>query len=181
MERDLWQFYSGVLTNDQVTQIISVGEEFPIEEATIFSDREDADDIRRSKIRWVNNASIQNMLFQYVMASNLDAFGVDVQNFAEMQFTEYHSVESGHYDWHHDINWNGKANSDRKLSITVQLSDPDDYEGGTFEFAEVETPSDLSTKGSILVFPSYMHHRVLPVTKGIRKSLVAWFHGPRWR
>ena len=71
---------------------------------------------------------------------------------------------------------------DRKLSVTVQLSDPSEYEGGGFEFLECPNPDESSRKkGTVLVFPSYLKHRVLPVTKGTRKSLVAWFEGPRWK
>ena len=85
---------------------------------------------------------------EYVKRANINAFGVDVDNYAEMQFTEYHGTENGHYHWHHDIHWTADVNSDRKLSITVQLSDPEDYEGGgTFEFDECETPADAKARG----------------------------------
>jgi PKHD-type hydroxylase len=86
----------------------------------------------------------------------------------------------------------------RKLSITIQLSDPDDYEGGRFEWLEpgssfdnlrsIDTTIDLNnilqsapfsakTKGSIIVFPSDVHHQVTPVTRGTRESLVGWLLG----
>jgi PKHD-type hydroxylase len=74
--------------------------------------------------------------------------------------------------------------NDRKLSITIQLSDSDDYEGGNFILdRQYQQPDskDLRTKGTILVFPSPIKHKVTPVTKGIRKSLVAWVEGPKWR
>ena len=74
---------------------------------------------------------MRDLLWEYVKRANINAFGVDVDNYAEMQFTEYHGTENGHYHWHHDIHWTADVNSDRKLSITVQLSDPEDYEGGT--------------------------------------------------
>ena len=109
------------------------------------------------------------------------AFNIDVDNQAEMQFTEYHAAQRGHYDWHQDVHWNGQAAADRKISITVQLSDGDDYEGGDFEFDDVKTNADFRSKGTVLVFPSYLRHRVLPVTSGTRRSLVAWFFGPRWK
>ena len=72
---------------------------------------------------------------------------------------------------------------DRKLSMTVQLTDPTEYEGGDFHLDDsVEPlPSFSKDKGSVLIFPSYINHKVSPVTKGIRRSLVAWFSGPRWR
>ena len=70
---------------------------------------------------------------------------------------------------------------DRKLSVVVQLTDPSDYEGGIFEFKTVETPANFKTRGSILVFPSYLEHQVTEITEGTRYSLVCWAEGPRWR
>ena len=74
---------------------------------------------------------------------------------------------------------------DRKLSVVVQLSEPEDYEGGVFEIDDVVRPYPLNTslfqpRGSILIFPSYIKHRVLPVTKGVRRSLVTWYNGPKF-
>lgn len=112
-----------------------------------------------------------------------NAFYVNVFKNAEIQYTEYHASENGHYDWHHDIDWNADDGLDRKLSITVQLSDPSEYEGGDFQFTEIPNPEmqDAKQKGSVLIFPSYLIHQVSPVTQGVRKSLVAWFKGPKWQ
>ena len=70
---------------------------------------------------------------------------------------------------------------DRKLSVVIQLSDPTTYQGGDFQFQDVETPVNFRTQGSILVFPSYLPHRVTEITDGVRYSLVDWLEGPRWR
>ena len=106
-----------------------------------------------------------------------------VYNVADIQFTEYLATENGHYNWHHDIDWQNNNGYDRKLSVTVQLSEPSEYEGGNFVFDEVDSPDSniLKQKGTVLVFPSYLRHRVEPVTKGVRRSLVSWFEGPSWR
>jgi PKHD-type hydroxylase len=93
-----------------------------------------------------------------------------------MQFTIYE--EGDFYDWHLDI---GEADSEtgkRKISSSVQLSDPVSYENGDLELfvgqEERAAPKDL---GSMIIFPSYSLHRVKPVTKGIRYSLVHWMSG----
>ena len=70
---------------------------------------------------------------------------------------------------------------DRKLSIIIQLSDPTTYEGGDFQFKELEQPQGFRDQGSILVFPSYNVHRITEVTGGTRNSIVCWMEGPRWR
>ena len=125
---------------------------------------------------------IRDYLFEFVQAANRNAFGFDVTNQADLQYTVYDAKEQGHYGWHVDVDWSSVQPFDRKLSVTVQLSDPDDYKGGNFEI-EGESPplDDAKKKGSILVFPSYASHQVTPVTSGVRKSLVAWFEGPKWR
>lgn len=179
--RQQWQLWTGAASDEQVAQIIKAGELNSPEKATIFSNPNTDNETRKSIVRWVHDLSIRDFLWEYVKQANINAFGVDVANFAELQFTEYHASEGGHYDWHHDIDWAGEKPSDRKLSITVQLSDPSEYTGGDFQFNECETPANAKEKGTILVFPSYLQHRVTPVLSGTRKSLVAWFHGPRWR
>ena len=70
---------------------------------------------------------------------------------------------------------------DRKLSISIQLTDPSEYEGGDFEFQNIENPCNFRTQGSVLVFASHQVHRVTKISKGKRNSLVGWMEGPRWR
>jgi PKHD-type hydroxylase len=180
--RQNWQMWEGGFTPKEIDYIISVGEAATISNATVFSDKKVNTDIRSSKVRWIFDRTVREMLQEKIILANNAAFSVDLNGHCEMQYTEYHASEKGHYDWHHDIHWDSPANSDRKLSITVQLTESSEYEGGEFEFQECQSPSEAArSQGTVLVFPSYLKHRVLPVTSGTRKSLVAWFHGPRWR
>ena len=81
-----------------------------------------------------------------------------------------------------DVHWDTQLAYDRKLSVVVQLCDPNSYEGGVFEFGGGPVaPKEFATQGSVLVFPSYLSHRVTEVTKGTRYSIVSWAEGPRWR
>ena len=178
---ELYQVWPSSLTDEQLKNIFDVSLEQPEVDAKIFASQNVVSDVRRSSIRWISSPAIRDLLWSYVRRANYDAFNVDVVNQSEMHYTEYHASQGGHYDWHHDVHWNGQADIDRKLSVTVQLSDADSYEGGDFEFDEVKTNADFRSKGTVLVFPSYLRHRVLPVTQGVRKSLVAWFTGPRWK
>lgn len=127
-----------------------------------------------------HDLAVRDWLWQYVQVANELAFQVDVGNDAELQHTEYLSSDTGHYDWHHDVFWTSDSPTDRKLSVVVQLSDPSDCEGGQLEFSGVGGPPVWS-RGSIIVFPSTLPHRVRPVTRGRRRTLVGWFYGPRWR
>jgi PKHD-type hydroxylase len=79
------------------------------------------------------------------------------------------------FGWHTDLG-DGAA-STRKLSVSVQLSDPESYAGGGFELCPHGTVEKFAPRGSALVFPAYMPHRVADVTRGVRRALVAWVHG----
>ena len=79
--------------------------------------------------------------------------------------------------------WEESRELIRKLSFSMQLSGPDDYEGGNLQFQldNGECIFAPRQKGAVILFDSRLRHRVLPITKGIRKSLVGWCNGPRWR
>ena len=179
--RDLYQIWSSVITTNQIDKIIECALSQPVQKANIFSIENPMEIIRSSSIRWLSDVWIKKMLWEYVKKANNNAFNFDIKNQADIQFTEYTAKQNDHYDWHHDVHWNGETDFDRKISITLQLSDPKEYDGGDFEFDEINTNADFKTKGTLLIFPSYLRHRVLPVTSGVRRSLVAWFWGPKWK
>jgi PKHD-type hydroxylase len=147
-------------------------------------------EIRNSTIRWIDiyaHREINTILNDYVNAVNSSLFGFDISfGFNSLQYTEYNGdgPSPQFYDWHMDCLFDN-AVLDRKLSAVVQLSSPDDYEGGLFEMEGCARPpfnvEPFLPRGSLLIFPSYLKHRVLPVTKGLRKSLVTWYNGPRFR
>ena len=112
--------------------------------------------------------------------ANRECFGVSLNGFQEFQVAKYSAGDF--YDYHMDSNIQDNR-SQRKLSITVQLSDSIDYVGGDFEFSKDIGKLDkkkLREKGTILVFPSFVYHRVTEVTKGERFSLVGWYEGNDW-
>jgi PKHD-type hydroxylase len=178
--RELYQVWPSALSNEQVHRITTMALRQSAEEATIFSSAEAMEGIRSCSVRWLDDEWIQSLLWPFVDKANRTGFGVTVERRSEMQVTEYTAAQGGHYGWHHDVHWNGQSDTDRKVSVTVQLSQADDYKGGDFEFDEVKTNADFRSKGTVLVFPSYLRHRVHPVTSGTRRALVAWFFGPRW-
>ena len=122
---------------------------------------------------------------------NYSGWNFDIEFIESIQLAHYH--EGDFYDWHTDsfvkpvLEKDGKPYN-RKVSVTVFLNDPDEYEGGEFDL-ETKGPNwdgdrfetfKLS-KGHIIIFPSYMWHRVRPVTSGVRKSLVLWIKGPPFK
>lgn len=98
----------------------------------------------------------------------------------QTQIGRYKSSDEGHYDWHMDAGppVNGIQ---RKLSISILLSDPSNFEGGVLQFKNSEGTKVLTKQGSIVVFPSFIEHKVTPVTKGVRYSAVTWISGPSFK
>jgi len=179
--RSLFHLFPCALNEDELQAIETAAQAVQEQDGIVFSTAQNSQTLRRSKIKWLNDDSIRRLLWHYVQKANNTSFDVDVTDQADMQYTIYNSAQADHYEWHHDVHWSSQDDRDRKLSVTVQLSDPQSYQGGAFEFDEVKTTANFSEKGSVLVFPSYLSHKVHPVTSGQRRSLVAWFFGPRWR
>ena len=154
-----------------------------ITNSSASSDFDKNESIRKSKVSFLQSVELRDELYNVVKWVNANQFGYDIYNLANIQYTIYDGKDEGHYDWHTDdeISIGDARHSVRKLSLTVQLSDPSEYEGGDFELYNYQMNPNCKNKGSVLIFPSTQLHRVTPVTKGIRKSLVAWFQGPEWR
>ena len=144
---------------------------------------------RDSNIVWMNDRWIYKEIQPYVHQANANAGWNFDWDFSEScQFTIYKKGQ--YYDWHCD-SWDkpymeegptkGKI---RKLSVTVTLTDPKEYKGGELEFdfrnldpdkkPNIRACTEILPKGSLVVFPSFVWHRVKPVTKGERNSLVIW-------
>lgn len=138
-------------------------------------------DVRKTNVAFVNDIEINNMLWNLARTVNKHSFGFEIEEPVRVQFAVYEKGD--HYDWHLDTNWADPTSLyDRKVSIIIQLSEEDSYSGGELELdvAKDQQPF-LKEKGSVLVFPSFIRHRVKPVTKGTRKSLVAWVEGRCFR
>ena len=148
--------------------------------------------IRISDVYWTNDQWVYDTIWPYMKEANeISGWRYDITAAEPMQITRYQ--KGGFYKFHRDgmgdhlsvfkdpsNEW--RYNKVRKLSMTVLLNDA--YEGGEFQFASYSklkgrvTKPEFEKTGSIIVFPSWMEHRVAPITKGIRYSLVCWFLGP---
>lgn len=180
--RQAWQLWEGKIPSIVCERLIQECiDELTLKDGTVFSDDKykPNSSIRKTKLGFTNNSEIKKLIMYYALEANRNAFNMDVDHAPATQFGMY--SKGSFYNWHHDVNWQGESMYDRKLSIVVQLSDPSTYKGGDFEFKHVQTPINFNTQGSILVFPSYLPHRVTEITEGVRYSLVNWMEGPRWR
>ena len=140
--------------------------------------------VRRSKVVFLpaedKHRWIYERLWRAAQEVNRQMFCVDLADMEpNIQLARYDSTDQGFYGWHTDF---AAVRPLRKLSISIQLSHSEDYDGGDLEIMFGAEPYKLDrTKGACLVFPSFMLHRVTPVTRGTRWSLVAWIVGNRWR
>ena len=138
---------------------------------------------RTSHISWIPFKKMNDMYKQleHIMKqTNGNHFGFDGMQINEMaQYTEY--PEGGFYDWHtdNDINCQNEPPV-RKISMTCLLSPPNEFEGGDLELTK-EGQSVKLKQGEAMFFASFIRHRVSPVTRGNRKSLVMWFGGPPFK
>jgi PKHD-type hydroxylase len=136
---------------------------------------------RKSNLREVYPDTSTNWIFEKLETAllqlNGQQYGFDIQGFFEgAQLYEYPT--GGHLDWHMDIAKGYMSN--RKLSMSVQLSDSDDYDGGNLEFEDFKETGPRGI-GDLIVFPAFLRHRVSAVTRGQRYSWVSWVHGPAFR
>ena len=197
---DYWFFKSGLpkrICDDIVKYALSKKE---VEGVTGTGDKSKSNNdkkIRNSDLVWLNDRWIYNEIHPFIYKANKNAGWNFEWDWSEsLQFTKYKLNQ--HYNWHQDAwdrpyekkdsNFNGKI---RKLSISIILSDENDYEGGDFQidyrhkFSDksnyTETVKQIKPKGSVIVFPSYIWHKVTPVTSGVRYSMVNWVLGQPYK
>jgi PKHD-type hydroxylase len=177
--------FDKAFTEEELQKLEEVQKLFPFEDAVLASDQGNIDHIRQSQIKWLSSAKQEcHWIFMkfadLATKANAQMWGFDLTGMLEnLQYAVY-PAGAGHYTWHMDTD-KGLA-AQRKISITMQLSDPNDYEGGNLElFSSSNIQVAPKEKGTVVLFPSYMMHRVSPVTKGERRSLVLWVSGPPFR
>jgi hypothetical protein len=176
-----WMYSSEKLSVDDCNEIIRVCREFPLMEPSTVEE-ELYPKHRLADVRKVQLNSSTNWLFEFLCLvaeeSNRQGSNIKLTEISrEPQYVEY-APNWGQFDWHNDYS-HGLPEAPRKLTIIIQLSAPEDYEGGSLQVLG-PTIQNLPTEfGTILTFPSFLMHRVTPVTKGLRRALVAWIAGPR--
>ena len=166
--------------------ITKLGEQKQISNAEVF-DGDKSEKTRKTKVSWINENELPvSPLTDIIAKVNKKAdWNFQLHAFEPFQYSIYEKDD--HYDWH--IDSHAKPYDDgliRKLSFTLCLSD--DYKGGTFELCKPNPKPEKHLykkfdlkKGSMIIFPSFVWHKVNPVMKGIRKSLVGWVVGKQFQ
>lgn len=173
-----------IFTVEQCNTIIKTGKECPKVRGKVFENKlGENENIRKSNISWIpfeKLTPMYNQLNQVIHQMNNNFFGFEgIQLNEPAQYTEY--SEGDFYDWHIDINTVGKSQPPvRKISMSLLLSNPNEFKGGDLEIIDPDKKAVLQ-QGQAIFFASFLRHRVNPVTKGNRKSLVVWFGGPSFK
>lgn len=174
-----YAWYENALTPEQCDEVIEYAKMQKMYDGAVGEAHVVENNLRKSKVVFLpptpTMSPIYGRLTDVVNHLNDQFFKFDLHSFSEhLQFTQYNAPD-GNYNWHVDRAYQMIT---RKLSIIVQLSDENDYDGGDFQIFRHETPLSLSRKrGTLIAFPSYVVHRVSAVTKGTRHSLVGWING----
>jgi PKHD-type hydroxylase len=179
-----YYWYQEGLNSEDLTNLYKLAATYPYTKGTIVGNDEIVESVRKSKIKWIhpndNSQWLYDKIINMVVEANNTMCNFNLYSVIDsIQYTES-SEGGGHYDWHMDI---GPGSiSHRKVSITIQLSDPSEYEGGDLELwyggSIIQIPKN---KGLTVLFPSFSMHRVTPITKGTRKSLVLWVGGEHYK
>jgi PKHD-type hydroxylase len=174
-----------IFTPEQCQLIINAGRSEPVQDGQVGGGDKGVVDTktRTSHISWIPFNKMPEMystLEQIVNKTNNNHFGFEGVKITEQaQYTEYPA--GGFYDWHIDSDIVGMNEPPvRKISMTCLLSHESEFEGGGLELmsdGKIARPK----QGQAIFFASYIRHRVIPITKGVRKSLVMWFGGPSFR
>ena len=200
--QDYYWYFTSVIPSRICDEIVKTGESFSKEKGLTGGhvknnppseeELESIEKKRKSDVVWLSGYWLYRELHPYIQQANERANWNFQWDWSEScQYTEY--KEGQFYDWHcdsnptpydkpDDPNTNGKI---RKLSLILSLSEPEEYEGGDVEFGFHDNdgnkqPSiceEVRPRGSLIIFPSFVWHRVKPVTRGIRHSLVCWSLG----
>jgi len=181
-----WTYWDNAFTPEECEKIIEIGNSKILKSAVVGAKDgglEKNTVIRDSKIAWLYGSDNMEWVFRrmtdIINSLNTQYFNFELTGFCEgFQFTKY-EAPSGNYGMHIDRMIGHMV---RKLSITIQLSDPESYKGGDLAIQIGMTPELMKREqGHVVVFPSYVLHEVQPVTEGTRYSLVAWINGPAFK
>jgi len=184
-ELEYYAWFDNVFSDTELDMIASMFDEDELKIGTTSDDNKQSLDIRDSKIRFLESSLEENKwIFQRLTATvqqaNNQFFQFELDRIESLQYTTY--KKNQYYRDHLDIMYKSPSNAVRKLSFSVQLSDPDDYKGGDLLLKISSDPTQVKkTRGTVIFFPSYVLHEVTSIEQGVRKSLVGWVTGPRWK
>jgi PKHD-type hydroxylase len=192
-----YAYWDGTFTDDELNKICEIGASLPIEDSRTVDGSTSS--YRTSKNNFHHYGETTSWIFDklngLINHVNTNYFNYDLNGYEFFQYAEYRAEDEGHYNYHLDISLYGdnlvegkhlntySGLETRKLSLSLLLNEPGvDFEGGDFSYKVSDNDEFIEfKKGRAVFFPSNLLHKVTPVTRGIRKSLVVWVTGPKFR
>ena len=178
---------------DIIPDIEKLADSIKESKGVLLSENED-NGVRDSTIKWIHNNKKTEWLYNecenFIVEMNKQLnWGFEISTITPLQYTIYRPGQF--YGWHPDIDTR-RIDIQRKISFSIILSDPEEYEGGDFVFYNTTCHPDHTDthktirydnilKGEVVLFPSFAWHKVEPLISGTRKSLVGWVEGPGWK
>ena len=169
----------------ELDRIVALGDGLARDAAGLFVEDGDTARKRVTQVAWIERVADSQWLYrrleEIVQRLNVQFYKYALTGLQErLQYTVYEQAEGGHYDWH--VDHGASTPQPRKLSLSLQLTDPAQYVGCDLEmsYGDGATPAPRE-RGTLIAFPSYVLHRVSPIASGTRKSLVIWVSGPDFR
>lgn len=176
--------FSNAISDEEIILLKQVVEKYPEQEGKVGLGY-NKEHKRISRVTWVHNEDtdlvwlLDRLEIMIKQANAAMRWNFELGGFYEhLQYARYEGDAGGFFDGHYDVGKN-PIQASRKLSISIQLSDPSEYEGGELELYSIGPAP--KQKGAVIIFPSFLMHRVAPVTKGVRESLIVWVSGPPFK
>lgn len=200
-----YYYFEKALSPEVCENIINTYTSFKFNNAEVKGENKNVKNIRNSEVFFADDPELYDTINPFIHEANFKAGWNFEWDWTEAcQITRY--TKDQFYDWHmdqlpdvypSDYKFISQRNKIRKLSTVISLSNPDDYTGGQFQFdfrnkkningkeikdvRNIVNVEHLKQQGTVVVFPSFIWHRVRPVLSGVRYSLVSWSLGPAWR
>lgn len=181
--KNAFMVWEDVFSAAELDAFEEYGDRMVLQKATLAAGDND-DDIRITQVAWLEHsaesAALYERIGQLVRKLNQEIYRFDVTGLENIQYTVYRAAQGGHYHWHID---HGPHNpKPRKISLSIQLTEPSQYAGCDLQF-QVSNKIGVAPRkrGAIIAFPSFFLHRVTPIVSGTRKALVIWATGPEFR
>jgi PKHD-type hydroxylase len=188
-------YWNDAFSNCELNDFENICDTYDRERASTVGekDKEDCEKVRKSEVCFIDRNNKTSWIFdrfnQVITNMNNEFYQFILNGYDKFQYTVYNSENQGKYDWHMDTIMGPMPDDSfdeiRKLTCVMLLKEPvKDFSGGEFELniSNEEYPMvPEMTRGTIIAFPSFLLHRVKPVYLGVRKSVVIWVEGPKFR
>lgn len=184
-----WSYWDDAFTEEELNMLIAWCDDQGTERGTTFSgDQDITEKVRKSNIKFHMRNQETSWIFDklnfVIQSINEMYYNFNLNGYETFQYTTYDAAELGEYNWHMDMGFGHmpqNMHDTRKLSLTLMLND--DFEGGDFQVCDGNQDEPITIerkKGRCVLFPSFIGHKVTPVTSGTRKSIVIWVVGPKF-